>query len=156
MKLKRGSARQRIGKEQPFRSFEVEISTLERAARQSEDPAARSKAADLLIAKARALKGQGMLALPDTQRRFDIARFALEQVVKAQDPDIRKQAFDAMAWNPITLKSFTKAPFPADIRQMARERLDSAGTRRSELIKEDGERRPAGSRNYILGTWRTA
>ena len=96
-----------------------------------------------------------MDVLPDTQQRFDIARFALEQAVKAQDPAIRRLVFDSMAWNAITLRSFTKAPYPVDIRKMARERLESA-IRRSALLKDPEELLPPGSKNYQLGTWRFA
>src|SRR5271157_3912724 len=158
MRLKRGAARKGNDAEQPFRSFQVELSTLERAARHGKDPAARSKAADRLIIQARDLEAQvqSMLALPETRDRFNTARFALGMVVSAEDPAIRKKAFESLNWNVLALRNFQKNNPYGDIRRLARERLDSARTRRSELIKEEEDPRPAGTNNYVLGTWRTA
>ncbi len=153
MRLKRGGASNRNGAELPFRSFEVEISTLERAAKSGGDSAARI-AMDSLIKHTRALEARirSLRVLPDTHNRYDIARFALENAASSQDQAIRKLAFESMDWNPITLKAFMHCPHP-DIRRMARERLNVA-TRRSDMLKEQDECRPTELQNYRLGTWR--
>jgi hypothetical protein len=159
MRLKKGSIRKENGnsiENLPFRRFEVEISRLESAAKNGNDPEARRKAADTLIRDTQTLgtKVGGALAVTDIQDKYNTARFALGRVVSARDPAIRKLAFEAIDWDAIALKLFCKCPYP-EIRRMAGEMLRSGKSINSGLLKDPEELKPPGAKHYQLGTWRS-